>query len=462
MLRFKIGGAAAGLILLVGAADAVYASDSDKSSKASIVITAESVAKQNAAEYVRSTVDRLNVRTEPKLSAASIQMIGKDYTFQVLDKQDEWTKIKLSNGDGWVFNDYIEYVKTGTTDVKPGQAEQKPKPLPVQQADAKSDTKSKDSIADPKSEQSPEQPDRKPDRQPEEQPAHDPVVTIVDITNLRSGPGIDYDILGKAKPGETFPIVDTEGDWFKIPRQDGSHAYVASWVVQTDYLAAETNAAVDANEKADPNSQVYIYHTHNRESWKNVARNTKGSSIDDPDINITLVGKQLGSVLQKKGVSAIAGSDDIAKKLEEQKRSYSESYAESRKAVNAAVKANPSLAYFFDIHRDSDVPRSTTTVTIGGKSYARILLVVGTNHPDYAKNKKFAEALDALLDKKYPGLSRGVLLKGAKEGNGEYNQSVSPGSLLLEIGGANNTLQESLLAAEAFADVFADYYKSIK
>jgi len=461
LLRFKIRGVAAGLILLVGATDAVYASDSDKSSKASIVITAESAAKQAAAEYVRSTVDRLNVRTEPKLSATSIQMINKDYTFQVIEKKGEWTKIKLSKGDGWVFNDYIEYVKTGSPDVRPEQAEQKPKPLPVQQMDAKADAKSDpkaDLMADTKSEQSPEQPDQ----QPGGKPAHDPVLTIVDVTNLRSGPGVDYDILGKVKPGETFPIVDTEGDWYKIPRQDGSHAYVASWVVQTDYVAAETGAAIDASDKANPNSQVYIYHTHNRESWKNVSRYAKGSSIDDPDINITLVGKQLGTILQKKGISAITGSDDIAKKLEEQKRSYSESYAESRKAVNAAMKTNPSLAYFFDIHRDSDVPRSTTTVTMNGKSYARILLVVGTNHPDYVKNKKFAEALDALLDKKYPGLSRGVLLKGSKEGNGEYNQSVSPGSLLLEIGGANNTLQESLLAAEAFADVFADYYKSAK
>ncbi|CAG7636850.1 hypothetical protein PAESOLCIP111_03790 [Paenibacillus solanacearum] len=452
MLRFNLGGAAVGMLLLFGAADSAHASESDKAQKAGTVIAAGAAAKTVSVEYVRSTVERLNVRTEPKLSAASIQLIGKDPAFQVLDRQDEWVKIKLASGEGWVFNEYIEYVRTGSADVKPQQAVSKPKPLPEPPTRAKTEGKAVPGASANTS--------AAPDPPPERQPAQSAVVSIVDITNLRSGPGTDYDIVGKAKPGDTFPIVMAEGDWYRVTRQDGSLAYVASWVVQSDLGAKPPGATVQASAASQADSRVFIYHTHNRESWKNVARQTAGSSIDDPETNISLVGKQLGHLLQQKGVPTLASNDDIAQKLQEQKRSYSESYAESRKSVDVAVKANPSLAYFIDIHRDSDVPRSTTTAAVGGKSYARILFVVGTNHPDYMKNKKLAEALSARLDKKYPGLSRGVLLKGAKEGNGEYNQSVSPGSLLLEVGGANNTLQESLLAADAFADVFADYLQS--
>lgn len=403
MLRIKLGGTAAGLLLLFGAADAIAAADSDQSSQVRIASAAEASAKSTVVEQVKSTVDRLNVRKEPKLTATVIQLIGKDRTFQVLDKQGKWVKIKLANGEGWAHGDYLEYVKTAS---KPQQPAQKPV----------------------------------------EPPAKKPAVVIVDVTNLRSGPGTNYRILAKAQPGDTFPIVVTEGDWHKILRPDGSHAYVAGWVVKTESVSV--------------NSQVFIYHTHNRESWKYVARNKTGSAIDDPDTNISLVGKQLGSLLNKKGISATADNGDIYKRLADQKLGYSSAYMESRKVVDAAVKANPSLGFFFDIHRDGDVPRSLTTESIGGKSYARILFVIGTGHSDYAQNKKFAEALDGLMDKKYPGLSRGVMVKDAKEGNGEYNQSVSPGSLLLEVGGANNTLQESLLAAEAFADVFAEYLKS--
>lgn len=48
-----------------------------------------------------------------------------------------------------------------------------------------------------------------------------------------------------------------------------------------------------------------------------------------------------------------------------------------------------------------------------------------------------------------------MILKGTNEGNGVYNQSVSAGSLLLEFGGTNNTLEECYNTAEAFTDVKA-------
>jgi stage II sporulation protein P len=339
------------------------------------------------------------------------------------------------------------------------------------------------------------------------------VVKIVDVTNLRSGPGLDYEIVGKAVPGVTLPIVNTEGDWYVVPLPSGDRAYVASWVVETEnplryvvfvdttnlrsgpgldydivgkaapgdtlliaavegdwYLVslADGNRAYVANWVVKTNldegdvPKVYIYHTHNRESWKNVARNAKGSSVDDPEINITLVGGHLGEMLNKAGIRSLVETTDFAERLRVQKLGFSQSYAESRKAISKAKKANPSLAYFFDIHRDADVPRKNTTVAIKGKNYARILFVIGTAHPNHAANQKLAEELNKRLNKKYPGLSRGVISKSAHQGNGEYNQSLSPGSLLLEIGGANNTLEESRLAAEAFADVFSAYYKSLK
>lgn len=384
-MRYKIGSIFVCSFLLFGAVQSVDSAAQAKTTKEGVNVGNETSAKRAGKEYARSKVDRLNVRTEPNPSAKIIQMIGKTKVYQVLDKQDDWVKIKLSDkGDGWVSAQYIEYVKDQAS---PGQK----------------------------------------------------VVKMTKNINLRSGPGTNYKIVGKAGPGQSFPIVDTEGEWYKVSLRDGGTAYVASWVVNADKY------------------KVYIYHTHNRESWKNVAGSTKGSSVSNPNVNITLVGKELGQLLQKKGIPALIGDDDFTKKLEDQKQSYGDSYSESRKAVNAAMKAHPSLTYFFDIHRDSDLPHKTTSVKIGGKTYARILFVVGTDHPNYEKNKKFAEALHALLEKKYPGLSRGIVQKSAKEGNGEYNQSLSPGSLLLEFGGANNTLQESLRTSEAFADVFADY-----
>ncbi|XID92960.1 stage II sporulation protein P [Paenibacillaceae bacterium WGS1546] len=275
------------------------------------------------------------------------------------------------------------------------------------------------------------------------------VVHFVDVTNLRSGPGLEHEIVGKAQAGESIPIAGGAGEWYEIELDNGDAAYVASWVVETDL-----------DRRSPP--EVYIYHTHNRESWKGVARHTKGSSVDDPSVNITLVGKHLGEKLQERGIPSLVEQTDFTERLKEKKLGFGSSYSESRKAVVKAQETYPSLAYFFDIHRDANVSRKNITVDIGGKAHAKVLFVIGTAHPNHAKNKKLANELSERLNKKYPGISRGVIAKSAHQGNGEYNQSLSPGSLLLEIGSENSTLEESLRTAEAIADVFSDYLQSIQ
>lgn len=487
MPRFKMWRVAVCVVLLLGSANGLYASGQAHAAKGNAA-EVKTVKKQSAKpsdnskkiEYARSTVERLNVRTEPNLKAAVIQMIGKQGTYQVLDKQGKWIKIKLAKSDGWVHTDYIEYVKDGNK----GTVKDETKVVKDETKAVKDETKAikdetkatKDEIKVVKQEQDKFQsgqeekpqtveqnkPDQAADGESDAGDKSASVVKIVDVTNLRVGPGMDFEIVGKAQPGESYTIVESEGEWFKVAMQDGSTAYIAGWVVQIGSTNDAQDTAGQSNAEVNYENQVFIYSSHNRESWRSVARNVKGSSVDDRDINIAMVGRYLGDVLQEKGVPTFVNNIDIARRLEEQRLSYSKSYEESRRAINTALKTNPSLTYFLDIHRDSDVPKQTTTTSINGESYARILFVIGTNHSNHAKNKQFADELNELLKQNYPGISRGVLLKSAKQGNGEYNQSVSTGSLLIEIGGANNTFQESQRAAEALADVFAQYYHSNK
>ncbi|MFS0558657.1 stage II sporulation protein P [Brevibacillus sp. 179-C9.3 HS] len=279
-------------------------------------------------------------------------------------------------------------------------------------------------------------------------------------SNLRNGPGQNYAVVGTVQPGQVFPVVQTVGDWYIIRLADNSTAYIAGWIVEKIQPAgtlSPTGATYEYNSGMVGNEKVYIYHTHNRESWRNVARNQQGSSVDDPEINITLVGKRLGELLQARGISAMASQDDFAQRLKEQKKTYSMSYSESYKAVAAAAATSPHLQYIFDIHRDSDEPRSKVAITINGKTYSRMLFVIGTANPNHQANKRLAEELHARLEASYPGLSRGIILKGSNQGNGVYNQSISEGALLLEFGGTNNTLEEGYNTAEAFAEVFGNY-----
>ncbi|GIO05080.1 stage II sporulation protein P [Brevibacillus reuszeri] len=201
---------------------------------------------------------------------------------------------------------------------------------------------------------------------------------------------------------------------------------------------------------------VFVYNSHNRESWYSETKPV-GSSVDHPTKNISLVSKRLAEALNENGIGADVSTEDIYQQLLNNNQNFALSYAQSLKVLKAATEKNRELHYFFDLHRDT-APRDRTTATIKGKSYARVMFVIGKMNKNHEKNEAFATELHKLMEKMYPDLSRGVMEKGAKTGHAEYNQSISPGSLLMEIGGTENTLQESLNTAEALADVFAAYY----
>jgi stage II sporulation protein P len=399
-------------------------------------------------DVIVNIVDITNLRKGPSTEAAIIGKAQPGQSYAVVASEGDWYRIALSGGNvAYVASWVVETTKKQSTSAG-GSGQTIPsngaQAVPSSNGQAASTNNGQTAPAD--SGQATPSSTQQTDSSGSGQKL---TIHITGVTNLRQQPSLDAKIIGKAQPGQTYAVAASEGDWYRIALPDGVAAYVANWVV---------TAVSDAETQQNSASKVFIYHTHNRESWKNVASQTAGSSIDDPKINITLAGQELGRVLQEKGVSSIVSNDDFASRLIKQNLGFSQSYAESRKAIDQARKTAPGLTYFFDIHRDADVPRSKTTVTIKGKTYARILFVIGTANPNNKENGKFAEELNKLLEKKYPGLSRGVLIKDAHQGNGEYNQSISPGSLLMEFGGANNTLEENLRTAGAFADVFAEYY----
>lgn len=201
---------------------------------------------------------------------------------------------------------------------------------------------------------------------------------------------------------------------------------------------------------------VFIYHTHNRESWlPHVPSAENPNEAFHAEVNITKVGVRLGQELEKRGIGNIVDTTDIAQRLAEEKLPFSLSYAKSREVVEEVMAREPDILFMFDLHRDA-LPRERTTIEIDGKTYARTFFIVGGRNSHYEKNLAFAERLHELLEEAYPGLSRGVYLK--EGGDGEYNQSLSEYNLLIEIGGVENNLEESYRTAEALADVIADLY----
>ncbi|GGE39543.1 stage II sporulation protein P [Pullulanibacillus camelliae] len=219
----------------------------------------------------------------------------------------------------------------------------------------------------------------------------------------------------------------------------------------------------NADEKKDTpppkqtatHAQVFFYNTHSWESYlpllgETGAKNANLASTQDQSKNVHLVDQFIIDGLANDGVEAVQDKDIVT--------DYNTAYSISRKFIKAAIDSKKDYQLFLDIHRDSSRKKDTTT-TINGKSYARVSFIIGAANPNAEKNKTVAQELHHKLTKAYPGVSKGVFEKTRAEGNGVYNQDLSPHALLIEVGGVDNTLEELKRTANALADVISEYVK---
>ncbi|MDB5056213.1 MAG: stage sporulation protein [Bacilli bacterium] len=275
-------------------------------------------------------------------------------------------------------------------------------------------------------------------------------------------PGLDNDNAVLLHKGKTTSLANTPEDYMpakstNTPKNSTSQTILitpapAPAITSSPKPAAETTLA---KPSTNGKKVVLIYHSHNRESW------IPELGIKDPDkayddkTNITLVGKKLAKDLNDLGVGAVDYSPDYTSTEKGFKFIYSYKY--SAKTVKEAFAANPDLQFEFDIHRDSQA-RAKTTTTINGKDYAQLLFIIGQKNPNWEVNEQFATQIHERMEAKMSGISRGIWGKSAHDGNAEYNQSLSPHSILIEVGGPYNTIEECNRTIDLLAGIIADLY----
>lgn len=118
------------------------------------------------------TGNGVNVRSGPGLNYMAISSLNKDTRVEILEKSDDWYKIKADSLSGWV---YASLIKIDEVDIR--------------------------------------------------------LKVIVDKANLRSGPGTSYSMSGQAAKDEVLTLVEVQGDWYKVKTSDGSVAFVRADLV---------------------------------------------------------------------------------------------------------------------------------------------------------------------------------------------------------------------------------------
>jgi len=68
-------------------------------------------------------------------------------------------------------------------------------------------------------------------------------VVDASVLNIRSGPGPQYGISGRVEEGTRLPVLDKQGDWYKVSLAGGQTGWVAGWLVDIKETSAEASAS---------------------------------------------------------------------------------------------------------------------------------------------------------------------------------------------------------------------------
>lgn len=196
---------------------------------------------------------------------------------------------------------------------------------------------------------------------------------------------------------------------------------------------------------------VYIYNTHQSEKY--TLNNSEPYNII-PTVMTTSY--MLKEKLSEYNIESIVEESSVNEVLKKNNWKYASSYKVTRTFLEKAKKEYPSLKFYIDVHRDS-VKRSITTKEINNVSYARVMFILGLENENYEKNSKVIEYLNNEIEKKYPGLSRGIYKKKGPGVNGVYNQDFSENCILIEFGGSYNTIDEVYNTVEAIGQILGKY-----
>jgi len=207
-------------------------------------------------------------------------------------------------------------------------------------------------------------------------------------------------------------------------------------------LSKKSNLAINSN------ASVLIYHTHTSEGFLESGIDSNFHTTDNTK-NVVAVGNNLEKYLLLKNINVL---HDITR----HDTSYNDSYDESLVTVQNILKKKK-YDLIIDLHRDaiSSNLYYRPTATINGQTCAKLMLVMGSNasglyNPNWMENLKTAILIQNKAEEMYPGLFRDLSLVKYR-----YNQHLSPGSILIEVGATGNTMEDTQNSMKYLANVLA-------
>lgn len=255
-------------------------------------------------------------------------------------------------------------------------------------------------------------------------------------------------------PDDIIPRTLVAGTSSKYVQSGGVCVYnYTDYTLDLDSLLA--NAPNLTADSSGP--QVLIYHSHATEAYTmdgtDIYEESDSYRTLNTDQNMVRVGEEMAAVFEAAGLEVIHDTTlyDYP--------SYNDAYNRSAEGVAAILAEYPSIQLVLDVHRDALVDSDGTIYkTVAGTvdNCAQVMMLVGSDasgqtHPNWKVNLALALEIQASLTQRWSTLARPVVLRPSR-----FNQHMSTGCILVEVGTHGNTLQEAITAARLFARTAAD------
>ena len=203
--------------------------------------------------------------------------------------------------------------------------------------------------------------------------------------------------------------------------------------------------------------KVLIYHSHATEAYTmdgtDVYEESDSYRTLNTQQNMVRIGEEMAAVFEAAGIGVIHDTTlyDYP--------SYNNAYVRSVEGVAAALKEYPSIVLLLDVHRDALVASDGTIYKVVSGSVdncAQVMMVMGSDangqvHPNWKVNLSLAVEIQNALAQKWATLARPIVLRTSR-----FNQHLSTGTILVEVGTHGNTLQEAITAARLYARTVAE------
>ncbi|MGN0596520.1 MAG: stage II sporulation protein P [Ruminiclostridium sp.] len=227
--------------------------------------------------------------------------------------------------------------------------------------------------------------------------------------------------------------------------------------LSNEFVQAEMEKTPDFSISLDGTPQVLIMHTHTSESYEIKEKDYYDEEYTcrsaDPENSVVAVGTAIAEQLAAAGIAVI--HDGTV-----HDSTYTGAYERSEATVKSILEKYPSIKVVLDIHRDAieefDGSHVAAVTEINGKEAAQIMIISAADDgtygiPNYLENFHFACALQNKIESDYSGLTRPVLFQYC-----QYNQHLTTGSLLIEVGSHGNTVEQAVYTGELIGKSIAE------